>query len=45
MKHLHVPCTIIELDGDVLAAHRSTTISLPLKWEFPGGKIDSGETP
>jgi 8-oxo-dGTP diphosphatase len=45
MKHLHVPCAIIELDGFVLAAHRSTTMSLPLKFEFPCGKVDSGETP
>jgi 8-oxo-dGTP diphosphatase len=44
MKHLHVTCAIIERDGLVLAAQRSAVMSLPLKWEFPGGKIDSGET-
>jgi 8-oxo-dGTP diphosphatase len=44
MKHLHVTCAIIERDGLVLAAQRSAAMSLPLKWEFPGGKIDSGET-
>ncbi|ALC15318.1 ADP-ribose pyrophosphatase YjhB, NUDIX family [Desulfuromonas soudanensis] len=45
MKHLHVTCAIIERDGLVLAAQRSAAMSLPLKWEFPGGKIDPGETP
>ncbi|MDD2900500.1 MAG: (deoxy)nucleoside triphosphate pyrophosphohydrolase [Desulfuromonadaceae bacterium] len=43
-KHLHVACAIIELNGAVLAAQRSATTSLPLKWEFPGGKIENGET-
>ncbi|MEI6828110.1 MAG: (deoxy)nucleoside triphosphate pyrophosphohydrolase [Desulfuromonadales bacterium] len=37
-------CAIIEQDGLVLAAQRSASMSLPLKWEFPGGKIESGET-
>jgi 8-oxo-dGTP diphosphatase len=45
MKHIHVTCAIIERDGLVLAAQRSAAMSLPLKWEFPGGKIDPGETP
>ncbi|WP_279384509.1 (deoxy)nucleoside triphosphate pyrophosphohydrolase [Geotalea toluenoxydans] len=43
-KHLHVACAIIERDGLVLAAQRSATMSLPLKWELPGGKINHGET-
>lgn len=45
MKHIHVTCAIIERDGYVLAAQRSAQMSLPLKWEFPGGKIDQGESP
>ena len=44
-RHIHVACAIIERDGFVLAAQRSAVMSLPLKWEFPGGKIDAGETP
>lgn len=44
MKHIHVACSIIERDGLILAARRSATMSLPLKWEFPGGKIDPGES-
>lgn len=43
--HLHVACAIIEERGLVLAAQRSAAMSLPLKWEFPGGKIRSGEAP
>jgi 8-oxo-dGTP diphosphatase len=45
MKHIHVTCAIIERDGFVLAAQRSAMMSLPLKWEFPGGKIYHGELP
>lgn len=44
-RHLHVACAIIEQNGTVLAAQRSARTSLPLKWEFPGGKIEIGETP
>ena len=44
-KHIHVTCAIIERDGLVLAVQRSSSMSMPLKWEFPGGKIDEGETP
>ncbi|MGQ3684855.1 MAG: (deoxy)nucleoside triphosphate pyrophosphohydrolase [Candidatus Loosdrechtia sp.] len=40
-----VACAIIENRGKVLAARRSESMSLPLKWEFPGGKIKKGESP
>ncbi|KAA0888108.1 (deoxy)nucleoside triphosphate pyrophosphohydrolase [Oryzomonas rubra] len=43
--HIHVACAIIEHDGRTLAAQRSETMKMPLKWEFPGGKLESGETP
>jgi 8-oxo-dGTP diphosphatase len=39
-----VVCSLIEEGGRVLVAQRSVTQSLPLKWEFPGGKIEPGET-
>jgi 8-oxo-dGTP diphosphatase len=39
-----VPCAIIEKDGKILAAQRNALGSLPLKWEFPGGKLEVGET-
>ena len=45
MKHIHVTCAIIEKDGKVLSTQRSESMSLPLKWEFPGGKINDGELP
>jgi 8-oxo-dGTP diphosphatase len=43
--HIHVACAVIERDGLVLAAQRSRVMSMPLRWEFPGGKIDTGESP
>jgi 8-oxo-dGTP diphosphatase len=44
MKHVQVACAVIENDGKVLCAQRSAAMSLPLKWEFPGGKINPGES-
>lgn len=44
MAHIHVACALIEQDGRVLAAQRSASMSMPLKWEFPGGKIHEGES-
>lgn len=43
MKTISVTCAIIYFDNKVLAVQRSATMSLPLKWEFPGGKIEPGE--
>ncbi|HCE67875.1 MAG TPA: 8-oxo-dGTP diphosphatase MutT [Geobacter sp.] len=42
-RHLHVACAIIIHNGKILAAQRSESMTLPLKWEFPGGKIETGE--
>jgi 8-oxo-dGTP diphosphatase len=42
---IHVSCAIIEHGGQVLAARRGLFTRLPLKWEFPGGKIDPREDP
>ena len=44
-KHIHVACALIERDGLVLAAQRGAAMSLPHKWEFPGGKLEAGESP
>lgn len=43
-KHIHVACALVERSGLVLAAQRSATMNLPLKWEFPGGKLETGES-
>ncbi len=42
--HLQVACAVIVKDGLILATQRSATRSLPLKWEFPGGKLEAGES-
>jgi len=44
MSVIRVTCGIIVKDGKILAAQRSETMKLPLKWEFPGGKIQEGES-
>ncbi|MGC9196993.1 MAG: (deoxy)nucleoside triphosphate pyrophosphohydrolase [Syntrophobacteraceae bacterium] len=42
--HIYVACGIIERDGLVLAARRGASKPMGLKWEFPGGKIEAGES-
>lgn len=39
-----VVCALIEHDGTVLVAQRPAHKHLPFKWEFPGGKVEPGET-
>lgn len=41
---LQVTCAIIEHANKILICQRSASMKLPLKWEFPGGKIESGES-
>lgn len=41
--HFHVVCALIERDGRVLAAQRPPGKSQALLWEFPGGKLETGE--
>lgn len=36
---------VLVRDGRILAARRSESMQLPGLWEFPGGKIEDGETP
>lgn len=45
MENISVACAIIKKDGKILAAQRSKFMRMPLKWEFPGGKIDTHESP
>jgi len=42
---MKVACAVIEDGGRILAAQRSGAMSMPLKWEFPGGKVRPGESP
>ena len=41
---IEVTCAIIEHNNKVLITQRSEKMALPLKWEFPGGKIEKNET-
>ena len=36
---------IVQRDGAILICRRRADQPHPLKWEFPGGKAESGETP
>ncbi len=39
-----VVCAVIKKDNAYFIAQRSATMKMPLKWEFPGGKVEPGET-
>jgi 8-oxo-dGTP diphosphatase len=40
-----VVAAVIERDGRLLICQRSAHDRYPLKWEFPGGKVEPGEDP
>lgn len=40
---LHVVGAAILHEGTCLVAQRGQAMSLPLQWEFPGGKVEDGE--
>jgi 8-oxo-dGTP diphosphatase len=42
---LVVACALIDADGRVLLAKRPLGRPLAGLWEFPGGKVEKGETP
>jgi len=42
---LLVSAGIIHRDGQVLVGQRRAADRHPYKWEFPGGKVEVGETP
>lgn len=44
-KQINVVGAVIVKDGEILCAQRGDGGSLAGMWEFPGGKIEPGETP
>jgi len=45
VRQINVVGAVIEREGLILCAQRGPNGSLPGLWEFPGGKIETGETP
>lgn len=44
-EHIDVAAAVILFDDKVFAARRKPGIHLAGYWEFPGGKVENGETP
>ncbi|GAB3713827.1 (deoxy)nucleoside triphosphate pyrophosphohydrolase [Flavobacterium koreense] len=40
---INVTCAIILIEDKILVTQRSEKMKLPLKWEFPGGKLEEDE--
>lgn len=38
-----VVCAVIILENKILVTQRSQKMTMPLKWEFPGGKLEQSE--
>jgi len=43
-KEIHVVGAVIKSNNKIFCAQRGPGKSLPYLWEFPGGKIEAGET-
>lgn len=43
-KVIRVVAAVVERDGRYLITQRRDSAVLPLQWEFPGGKVEAGET-
>jgi 8-oxo-dGTP diphosphatase len=43
-RTIRVVAAVIERDGRYLITQRRPTAVLPLLWEFPGGRVEDGET-
>ncbi|MBK0369222.1 (deoxy)nucleoside triphosphate pyrophosphohydrolase [Flavobacterium agrisoli] len=41
---IKVTCAIIRINEKILVVQRSEKMKLPLKWEFPGGKMENNES-
>jgi 8-oxo-dGTP diphosphatase len=43
-RTIRVVAAVLERDGRYLITQRRTTAVLPLMWEFPGGRVETGES-
>ncbi len=43
-KTIRVVAALVERDGRYLITQRRETAVLPLLWDFPGGRVEEGET-
>jgi 8-oxo-dGTP diphosphatase len=43
-KTIRVVAAVVERDGRYLITQRRPNAVLPMLWEFPGGKVEEGET-
>jgi len=43
-RSIRVVAAVIQRDGKYLITQRRENASLPLLWEFPGGRVEPGET-
>jgi len=43
-RTIRVVAAVLERDGKYLITQRRTSAVLPLMWEFPGGRVEAGET-
>jgi 8-oxo-dGTP diphosphatase len=43
-RTIRVVAAVLEREGKYLITQRRATAVLPLLWEFPGGKVETGET-
>jgi 8-oxo-dGTP diphosphatase len=44
IRTIRVVAAVIENNGSYLITQRRPTAVLPLMWEFPGGRVEEGET-
>lgn len=44
MKTIRVVAALVERDGRYLITQRRETAVLPMLWDFPGGRVETGES-
>ena len=44
MRTIRVVAAVLERDGKYLITQRRGTAVLPMMWEFPGGRVEAGES-